>query len=50
MVPGINGQERTREKLLISLREIMNEGLEFNKVIQAPAARQKTAQGNALGK
>ena len=30
-VPGINDQEKTKEKLLVSLREILAEALEFNR-------------------
>ena len=29
-VPGVNAQERTREKLLKSLKEVLAEALEFN--------------------
>ena len=28
-VPGVNAQERTKEALLLSLREILKEALEF---------------------
>lgn len=30
-VPGVNCQERTKEALLESLREVLNEALEFNR-------------------
>jgi len=30
-VPGVNGQERSREELLASLRTILAEALEFNR-------------------
>jgi len=30
-VPGVNGQERSREELLASLRIILAEALEFNR-------------------
>ena len=30
-VPGVNAQERTKEELLISLREALREALEFNR-------------------
>jgi predicted RNase H-like HicB family nuclease len=30
-VPGVNGQERSREELLASLRTILTEALEFNR-------------------
>ncbi len=30
-VPGVNAQERTREKLLGSLKEVLGEALEFNR-------------------
>lgn len=37
-IPGINGQERSREELLSSLREILREGLEFNRQESRKAA------------
>ena len=30
-VPGVNAQERTKEELLASLREVLKEALEFNR-------------------
>jgi predicted RNase H-like HicB family nuclease len=30
-VPGVNAQERTKEALLVSLREILREAIEFNR-------------------
>jgi predicted RNase H-like HicB family nuclease len=30
-IPGVNAQERSREKLLASLRTILTEALEFNR-------------------
>ncbi len=30
-VPGVNAQERTKEELLVSLREALREALEFNR-------------------
>jgi predicted RNase H-like HicB family nuclease len=30
-VPGVNAQERTKEELLISLKEALREALEFNR-------------------
>jgi predicted RNase H-like HicB family nuclease len=30
-IPGVNGQERTRQELLDSLREALVEALEFNR-------------------
>jgi predicted RNase H-like HicB family nuclease len=30
-LPGVNAQERTKEALLVSLREILKEALEFNR-------------------
>jgi predicted RNase H-like HicB family nuclease len=30
-VPGVNAQERTKEALLASLKEILREALEFNR-------------------
>ncbi|MFB3786139.1 MAG: type II toxin-antitoxin system HicB family antitoxin [bacterium] len=37
-IPGINGQERSREELLSSLQEILSEGLEFNRQESRKAA------------
>jgi predicted RNase H-like HicB family nuclease len=30
-LPGVNAQERTKEALLVSLREVLKEALEFNR-------------------
>jgi predicted RNase H-like HicB family nuclease len=30
-LPGVNAQEQTKEALLVSLREILKEALEFNR-------------------
>ncbi len=30
-IPGVNAQERTKDQLLASLREILNEALEINR-------------------
>jgi len=30
-IPGVNAQEKTKEKLMVSLREILKEALEFNR-------------------
>lgn len=30
-VPGVNAQEKTKEELLVSLREVLLEALEFNR-------------------
>ena len=30
-IPGVNAQERTKEELLVSLREALREALEFNR-------------------
>ena len=30
-VPGVNAQERTKEELLASLKEVLKEALEFNR-------------------
>lgn len=30
-VPGVNAQERTKEALLASLREVLKEAIEFNR-------------------
>ncbi len=40
-VPGVNAQERTKEALLKSLREILAEALEFNR-----AEARESACGN----
>jgi predicted RNase H-like HicB family nuclease len=37
-VPGVNAQERTKEALLASLREILSEALEFNRAEARKAA------------
>ena len=37
-VPGVNAQERTKEALLASLREILGEALEFNRAEARQAA------------
>jgi len=38
-VPGVNAQERTKEALLLSLREILREALEFNREEARESAR-----------
>lgn len=38
-VPGVNAQERTKEGLLQSLREILREALEFNREDARASAR-----------
>ena len=40
-VPGVNAQERTKEKLMRSLKEILIEALEFNR-----AEAREAASGN----
>ena len=30
-IPGVNAQEETKEKLLVSLKEILTEALQFNR-------------------
>ena len=30
-VPGVNAQERTKEELMVSLRNVLKEALEFNR-------------------
>ncbi|MCL5098354.1 MAG: type II toxin-antitoxin system HicB family antitoxin [Candidatus Omnitrophica bacterium] len=30
-VPGVNAQERTKEELLVSLRQALHEAIEFNR-------------------
>jgi predicted RNase H-like HicB family nuclease len=37
-VPGVNAQEKTKEMLLISLKEILAEALEFNRAEARQAA------------
>jgi len=37
-VPGVNAQERTKEELIASLREILAEALEFNRAEARSAA------------
>ncbi len=37
-VPGVNAQERTKEKLMRSLKEILIEALEFNRAEAREAA------------
>jgi predicted RNase H-like HicB family nuclease len=37
-VPGVNAQERTKEELICSLREILAEALEFNRAEARSAA------------
>jgi predicted RNase H-like HicB family nuclease len=37
-VPGVNAQERTKEELISSLREILSEALEFNRAEARSAA------------
>ncbi|MDB6126303.1 MAG: hypothetical protein JWM35_199 [Verrucomicrobia bacterium] len=38
-VPGVNAQEKTKDALLSSLREILREALEFNRVEARKAAK-----------
>ena len=38
-VPGINAQERTKDELMASLREILSEALEFNRSEARQAAQ-----------
>ncbi|WP_216904079.1 type II toxin-antitoxin system HicB family antitoxin [Synechococcus sp. CCY 9618] len=37
-VPGVNAQEHTREELLASLRQVLREALEFNRLEALEAA------------
>jgi predicted RNase H-like HicB family nuclease len=37
-VPGVNAQERTRDELLVSLRLVLREALEFNRLEALDAA------------
>ena len=37
-VPGVNAQERTKEELLSSLREVLSAALEFNRTDARQAA------------
>lgn len=43
-VPGVNAQERTKEDLLISLREALREALEFNRNDARKAAESDYAE------
>ncbi len=43
-VPGVNAQERTKEELLISLREALREALEFNRNDARKAAESDYAE------
>ena len=36
--PGVNAQERSRDKLLESLRQVLREALEFNRIEALEAA------------
>jgi predicted RNase H-like HicB family nuclease len=38
-VPGVNAQERTKEELMASLREILREALDFNREEARQAAQ-----------
>ena len=38
-VPGVNAQEKTKEALLVSLKEILREALEFNREEAREAAQ-----------
>lgn len=38
-VPGVNAQERSKEELLVSLREVLKEALEFNRQDARDSAR-----------
>lgn len=38
-VPGVNAQERSKEELLSSLREVLKEALEFNRQDARASAR-----------
>jgi predicted RNase H-like HicB family nuclease len=38
-VPGVNAQERSKEELLASLREVLKEALEFNRQDARDSAR-----------
>jgi predicted RNase H-like HicB family nuclease len=37
-IPGVNAQEASRDKLLESLREVLREALEFNRIDALAAA------------
>ena len=43
-VPGVNAQERTKEELLVSLREALREALEFNRKDAREAAESDYAE------
>jgi predicted RNase H-like HicB family nuclease len=47
-VPGVNAQERTKEALLKSLREILIEALEFNRAEAREAARGNYTEESVL--
>lgn len=38
-IPGVNAQERTKEELMISLRDVLKEALEFNREEARASAR-----------
>jgi predicted RNase H-like HicB family nuclease len=38
-IPGVNAQERTKEELVASLREVLREALEFNREDAREAAQ-----------
>ena len=37
-VPGVNAQEKTKDELMLSLKEILSEALEFNRAEARQAA------------
>ncbi len=43
-VPGVNAQERTKEELLVSLKEALREALEFNRSDARKAAESDYAE------
>jgi len=47
-VPGVNAQERTKEALMKSLREILIEALEFNRAEAREAARGNFTEESVL--
>ena len=43
-VPGVNAQEKTKEELLASLKEILVEALEFNRAEARKAAEENYSE------
>jgi predicted RNase H-like HicB family nuclease len=43
-VPGVNAQEKTKDELLASLKEILGEALEFNRAEARQAAEENYSE------